>query len=76
MNGLVSQETLLQIATIRTKAREGTATREELRQALELMRADRTRAGDVSGKVKTTRAAKTAEKNIDSDALLGELGGL
>jgi hypothetical protein len=73
---MVSQEVQLQLAEIRAKSREGTATRDELRRALELLRGDRTRAGEASGKAKTTRAAKTADKNINSDDLLSELEGL
>lgn len=58
----------------RRKAREGALTVEEMRVALEAMRAERKNAGSVSAASKATKrtaAAKAAP--IDSDALLGDL---
>jgi len=71
---MISAETSLRIQTLRAKAMSDTATTEELREALNLLRGDRTRASATSTKAKTTKAA--AAKPIDSDDLLNELGGL
>ena len=59
----------------REKARNGTITTEEMRDALAQIRADRLGAGQRStaSKVRTS-TAKAKAAPIDSDALLDELG--
>jgi hypothetical protein len=73
---MYSQATQEQIMIWRAKARDGTMTIEEQRDAIAHMRADRKRAGETSGKARTTKAKTAAKKDIDSDGLLGELEGL
>ncbi len=70
---MISPETQMTIAEYRALARDGTASVEQLRRALQLLRGDRTRAQTTSTKAKTTKAAKAADKDIDSDALLAQL---
>lgn len=72
---MISQDTQLSIAEYRNLARNGEATVEQLRAALLKLRGDRTRAQTTSTKAKTTKAAKVADKDIDSDALLDQLKG-
>lgn len=71
-----STETILSLAEYRQLAREGKATTEQLRRAVELMRGDRQRAQATSTKAKTAKAKVAADKNIDSDDLLSQLGNL
>lgn len=71
---MISHETQALLAELRAKARDGSASPTELRQALILLRGDRTAAQATSSKSRTTKAAAT--KGVDSDALLNELGGL
>ena len=73
---MISMQTQELIASLRAKARDNTASLEELRQAFNLLREDRARAGAVSSKAKTEKATAAAAKNVDSDGLLDELGGL
>ena len=73
---MISTETTLSLAEYRALARDDKADINQLRQALTLLRGDRVRAQTTSTKAKTTRAAKVADKDIDSDALLNELKGL
>jgi hypothetical protein len=73
---MISHDTQLLLAELRQKARDNTTTPEELRQALVLLRGDRTRAQATSSKAKGAKAAKAATKDIDSDGLLDELEGL
>lgn len=55
----------------RRKAREGTLTVEEMREALAAIRAERGQAGAVSEKSTTRKtAAKKAAEPIDSEELL------
>lgn len=55
----------------RRKAREGSLTVEEMKEALAAIRAERTTAGAVSEKSTTRKAAtKKAAEPIDSDELL------
>lgn len=74
MTDIVSQEQQLNIATLRAASRERPLTREELKHALALIRGDRQRASITSSASKSKKAAAGA--NIDSDALLDQLGGL
>ena len=73
---MVSQETQILLAELRAKARDNTATPDELRQALNLLRGDRTRAQVTSSTSKTKVAAGKAKANVNSDDLLSELEGL
>lgn len=54
----------------RQKARDGTLTQEEMREAIAALRADRATIGAAKGKRTTTK------KNINSDDLLNELDNL
>lgn len=56
------------IAVLRQKAAAGTATREDLREAIDLMRKSRGLAHAVSA------ASKAKKAPVDSDKLLDELG--
>lgn len=67
----MTPETQLRLQEIRQKSLCNTATVEELREAMTIMRGDRAKAAAVSSKSKTTKAAKA--KPIDSDDLLSEL---
>lgn len=58
----------------RQKAREGTMTLEDTRDALAALRADRAVSAATSAKAKT--ASAKAKKVVNSDDLLGELDGL
>ena len=53
----------------RAKAREGTLTKEEMREALAAIRASRT----VSAERSAAKKAKTGKAPVDSESLLGEL---
>lgn len=60
----------------RKKAREGTLSVEEMREALALIRVERVSADSVSAKSTTKRvAAKAKAQPIDSDELLKGLMG-
>jgi hypothetical protein len=67
---MISQETQLSISEIRAKARDGAATKEELRLALNLLRGDRERASTTSTKSKSASAKSKADANVNSDDLL------
>lgn len=71
---IVSNEQVETLADLRTRARIGPLDRESLKRALALLRGDRTRAGAVSTKARTTKAA--AGKAVDTDSLLNELDNL
>lgn len=72
----MSPEMQTQIQIWRQKAREGTLTQEEMRQAIAALRQDRVAASATSAKARATKSAATAKKNINSDDLLGELDNL
>lgn len=72
----ISPEAQAQVQLWRQKAREGSLTQDEMRQAIAILRQDRVAASGTSDKAKTTRATSRAKKNINSDDLLGELDGL
>lgn len=65
-----------QIQLWRQKARDGTLTQDEMRQAIVALRQDRVGAAATSAKSKTTRATAKAKANVNSDDLLSELDGL
>lgn len=66
----MTPETSAKLQLWRQKAIDGTLTKEEMRDAIILLREDRVRAAAVSTKSKVKKAP------IDTDALLGELEGL
>lgn len=70
---MVSTETQSKIAIWRQRAREGTLTKEEMREALQALAEDRVRAAGASSTSRTKKAAKAA---VNSDDLLGELDKL
>lgn len=60
----------------RAKAREGTLTPEEMRQAIDAVRKERIKASGTSATAKETREAVAKKKApVDSDALLDGLMG-
>lgn len=61
------------LTILRQKSLAGTLTREEMKEAVALMRESRVSASAKSAKSKATKAAKA--KPIDSDDLLAELDG-
>lgn len=66
-----SPEVQARIGILRQKAREGTLTLEESREAVRFLREDRVLAQATSTKSRTTKAAKAAA--VNSDDLLSEL---
>lgn len=60
----------------RQKARDGTLTQEEMREALTALRADRTNSHTNSGASRAKRTTAKAKANINSEDLLSELDGL
>lgn len=69
----LSPEMTQKIAELRQKAREGTITLEETKEALSLLRADRTNAQATST---TSRSKKAPKAPVNADDLLSELEGL
>lgn len=72
----MSPEMSAKVQLWRQKAREGTLSVEESREALAFLRADRVHAAATSKASSTRKATSAAKKSIDSDSLLDELGGL
>lgn len=67
----MSEVIMSNIQLWKQKAKEGTLTRDEMRQAVAAIRAERVGAGAVSAVAKEKKATATAKKApIDSDALL------
>lgn len=64
------------MAEIRQKALNNTATKEDMQEAIMIMRQGRVAAAATSAKAKTTKSTATAKKNINSNDLLSELDGL
>lgn len=62
-------EAMAKIADWREKARNGTLTRDEMREAIKFLRAEREAIPAAAPKTKSAKA-----KPVDADALLGELG--
>lgn len=60
----------------RQKAREGTLTQEEMREAIAALREDRIGAAAVSGASRERKATSRAKASVNSDDLLSELDGL
>ena len=76
MNAAQSPEVQLKIQQWRAKAREGTLTQDEMREAIALLRKDRGAIPQASAGSKTTWERKAAASKPDSNALLDELGNL
>lgn len=75
----MSDTIITQIQSWRQGAAAGTLTLDEMRQAIAAIRKERVEASAVSSASKERKATAKAKANaapIDSDALLGELGGL
>lgn len=60
----------------RQKAREGTLTQDEMREAMAALRQERVNAAATSEKSRAKKATTRAKANINSDDLLGELDNL
>lgn len=60
----------------RQKAREGTLTQDEMREAISTLRAERTGAAAVSEKSREKKATARAKASISSDDLLSQLDDL
>ena len=71
-----SPEMQAKIQLWRQKAREGTLTQEEMREAIAALRQDRVGASSVSAASREKKATTRAKANINSDDLLGELDNL
>ena len=71
-----SPEMQAKIQLWRQKAREGTLTQDEMREAIAALRQDRVGAAGVSAASREKKATAKAKKNVNSDDLLNELDGL
>ena len=71
-----SQELQAKIQLWRQKAREGTLTQEEMREAIAALRQARIGAASVSAVSRERKATARAQKNVNSDDLLSELDSL
>lgn len=71
-----SPEMQAKIQLWRQKAREGTLTQDEMREAIAALRQDRVGAAATSEKSREKKAAGRAKANVNSDDLLSELDGL
>ena len=69
----ISPEMQAQVQIWRQKAREGTLTQEERRDAIRLLREDRKGAEGVSA---ASRAKKAPKAPVNADDFLSELDGL
>lgn len=76
MNAAQSPELQLKIQQWRAKAREGTLTPEEMREAIAALRKDRGAVPTATAGSKTTRERKAAAAKPNSDSLLDELNNL
>lgn len=65
-----------QVQLWRQKAREGTLTQDDMKEALIALREFRQAAGAVSATSREKKATTKVKKNINSDDLLNELDGL
>jgi len=69
---MYTPEMTIKIEQFRQKARDNTLTREDMKEAVELLRKGRGQAAATSAASKTKSAAKKTP--IDSDDLLSQLG--
>lgn len=65
-----------QVQLWRQKAREGTLTQDDMKEALIALRESRQAAGAVSATSRATKGEARAKKAINSDSLLNELDNL
>ena len=72
----MSPEMQAQIQLWRQKAREGTLTQDEMREAIAALRQDRVAAAGVSAASRAKKSATAAKKAVNSDDLLSELDGM
>jgi len=66
----------MKVAEWRAKARAGTLTQEETREAIQVLRAGRSLIAAATGGTKTKAAAKSKAAKPDADDLLSQLEGL
>ena len=71
-----SPELQSKIQMWRQKAREGTLSADEMREAIAALRQDRVAASATSAAAKERKSTARAKKDINSDAMLDELEGL
>lgn len=67
---ILSPETQAKVALWRQKARDGTLTMEESREALKLLREDRLNAGATTTKASAGRSLKAQAAAVDTKSLL------
>lgn len=70
---MLSPEMQSRLAELRQKSRENAITKEELQEALSMMRQERVGASATSATAKARKSTAAAKKNIDSDDLLSQL---
>jgi len=71
-----SPELQMKIQEWRAKAREGTLTQDEMREAIAALRKDRGSVTQATAGSRTTATRKAAAKKPDGDDLLSQLEGL
>lgn len=69
---ILSPETQLKVAEWRRKAREGTLSVEESREALRMLREDRLSAGATVAKTAKSKSLKAQAAAVDTSALLAK----
>jgi len=72
----MSPELSAKVQLWRQKAREGTLTQDEMREAIATLRAERTGAAATSEKSREKKAGVRAKANISSDDLLSQLDNI
>lgn len=73
---MLSPEMQSRLAELRQKSRDNTISKEELQEALSMMRQERVGASATSATAKARKSTAAAKKNIDSDDLLNQLDNL
>lgn len=76
MNAAQSPEMQLRIQEWRAKARQGTLSQDEMREAIAALRRDRSAIPQATAGSRTTKERKSAAAKPNSDALLSELDDL
>jgi len=71
-----SQETIQYLAELRQLSRENKLTKEQMREAINLLRQDRVAAHATSARAKATKSAAKEKPNTNAADLLSELDGL
>ena len=72
----MSPEMNTKVQLWRQKARDGSLTQDEMREAIAALRADRAKSAGTSAVSREKKATTRAKKNVNSDDLLSELDGL